>query len=139
MEPNNPSQPTPEQLPPPSHPESFEGPPQGPETVPAPTPERSQGTGDAANQNAGMPLPAVAPAPPATVPSTVSPPGEAAVDAPAVADDVDVIEKEWVDKAKQIVDKTKDDPYRQTEEVDVLKKDYRKKRFGRDSKASAGG
>lgn len=55
-------------------------------------------------------------------------------DTPALADDVDVIEKEWVDKAKQIVDENKQDPYKQNKQVSVLKADYMKKRYGKDIK-----
>ena len=47
------------------------------------------------------------------------------------SDDTDLIEKEWVDKAKQIVESTKDDPYKQTEEMTVFKADYMKKRYNR--------
>lgn len=53
------------------------------------------------------------------------------------ADDIDLIEKEWVVKAKQIVLSTKDDPYSQTKEVSKIKSDYLKKRFNMDSKASS--
>jgi len=53
---------------------------------------------------------------------------------PAIADDVDVIEKEWIDKAKNIVDKTKDDPHQQNKDVHALKADYMKKRYGKDIK-----
>lgn len=51
---------------------------------------------------------------------------------PAVANDDDLIEKEWVDKAKKIVAETKDDPYQRDEEVNKLQIDYLKKRFGRE-------
>lgn len=53
---------------------------------------------------------------------------------PVLADDVDVIEKEWVQKAKQIVEKTKQDPYQQNKEMNVFKADYMKKRYGKDLK-----
>ena len=53
---------------------------------------------------------------------------------PAIADDVDLIEKEWVDKAKQIVERTKDDPYEQNEAMSKMKNDYLKKRYNRDIK-----
>jgi len=49
---------------------------------------------------------------------------------PAVADDVDVIEKAWVQKAKSIVEQTKTDPHQQEEEVSKLQTDYQIKRFG---------
>lgn len=54
------------------------------------------------------------------------------VDAPLVAGDDDLIEKEWVDKAKKIVAETKNDPYMQEERVSKLQVDYLKKRFGRE-------
>lgn len=55
----------------------------------------------------------------------------AATNSPAIADDVDVIEKEWVDKAKQIVTSTKDNPYQQEKEVSKLQADYLMKRYGK--------
>lgn len=54
---------------------------------------------------------------------------------PAIADDVDVIEKAWVNKAKQIIKDTRDDPRAQEEQFEQLQIDYLKKRYGRDVKA----
>jgi hypothetical protein len=51
---------------------------------------------------------------------------------PAVANDDDLIEKEWVDKAKKIVAETRDNPHLQDEKVNKLQADYLKKRFGRE-------
>jgi len=51
---------------------------------------------------------------------------------PMVASDDDLIEKEWVDKAKKIVTETRDDPYRREEAVNKLQVDYLKKRYGRE-------
>lgn len=51
---------------------------------------------------------------------------------PTIADDTDLIEKEWVDKAKQIVEQTKNDPYVQNQEMNKLKTDYIKKRYNKD-------
>ena len=42
-------------------------------------------------------------------------------DIPEIADDVDLIEKEWVQKAKNIVNKTKDDPHKQNIELNKVK------------------
>lgn len=50
--------------------------------------------------------------------------------APPIAEDVDVIEKEWVDQAEKIVGQTKEDPYAQEEAVEDLQVDYLKKRYG---------
>ncbi len=49
-----------------------------------------------------------------------------------IANDVDVIEKEWVDKAKSIVAATHDDPYQQEKQVNELQNSYLKKRYGKD-------
>lgn len=54
------------------------------------------------------------------------------VTSPLVAGDEDVIEKEWVDKAKQILNETKDDPYQRSNRVNQLQKDYLKKRYGKE-------
>ncbi len=58
-------------------------------------------------------------------------------DVPMIAGDDEVIEKEWVDKAKRIVDQTKDNPYQQEKEVSKLQADYLKKRYGKDVKLSS--
>ncbi len=55
---------------------------------------------------------------------------------PISASDDELIEKEWVDKAKRIVYETKSDPYRQESEVSRLQADYVKKRYGKDIKLS---
>ena len=50
---------------------------------------------------------------------------------PQIADDVDVIEKEWVDKAKEIVSLTNEDPYAQEKQVSKLQADYLMKRYNK--------
>lgn len=57
-------------------------------------------------------------------------------DSPGVAEDVDLIEKEWVIKAKAIVDKTKDDPNKQNQDINKFKADYLKRRYSKDIKVS---
>lgn len=57
---------------------------------------------------------------------------------PAIADDADLIEKEWVLKAKEIVARTKGDPYRQNEAIQHVKADYIKKRYNKDVKLREG-
>ena len=59
-----------------------------------------------------MPLPSAAPAATGTAVT------------PATADDVDLIEKEWVDRAKAIVAQTRNDPYVQNREMNKVKADY---------------
>lgn len=53
---------------------------------------------------------------------------------PQIADDADLIEKEWVIKAKHIIAKTLHDPYEQNKQVEQMKADYMKKRYNRDIK-----
>lgn len=50
---------------------------------------------------------------------------------PAIAADDDLIEKEWVDKAKKIISETKDNPRKREEDVSRLQIDYLEKRYGR--------
>lgn len=56
--------------------------------------------------------------------------------APQIADDTDLIEKEWVERAKRIVEHTKHDPNEQTKEMNTMKADYLKKRYNKDLKLS---
>ena len=53
---------------------------------------------------------------------------------PQVVDDGDLIEKEWVSKAKQIVEKNRNDPYKQSEELTMFRADYMKKRYNKNIK-----
>lgn len=53
-----------------------------------------------------------------------------------VQDDGDLIEKEWVLKAKQIVDANREDPYKQSEELTVFRADYMQKRYNKSIKVS---
>lgn len=73
---------------------------------------------------------------PFPIPSNQSTPGHSA--APSIAADDDLIEKEWVLRAKAIVAKTKDDPHQQNKELNLYKADYIKKRYNKDIKVSEG-
>ena len=55
------------------------------------------------------------------------------VHTPSIADDEDLIEKEWVESAKRIMSQTKGDPHAQSESITEVKKDYKKKRFNIDN------
>ncbi len=61
-------------------------------------------------------------------------PSDATSTTPQLADDADLIEKAWVEKAKEIVNKTKHDPYLQNKEINKIKADYMKKRYNKDIK-----
>lgn len=72
-----------------------------------------------------LPLP---PASPVAATPAPTPVGSTAL---PVKDDSDLIEKEWVNKAKQIVEHTREDPYKQSEELTVFKADYMKQRYNK--------
>lgn len=140
------------QLPSPSHapekgPAHFSGgeaftPASAPERAPA-QPERQE----TREQHRGGPSdgPAVAQALPAVPPlPTVAPPTAqtTAVQTnsnPAVAADEDLIEKEWVEKAKKVIADTKHDPHLQETEVSKLQADYLQKRYGKTVKLPSDG
>ncbi len=89
------------------------------------------GAGDVGGPMLPPPLPVAQPIQPLPVDTTAQPAQDAsAAQSPLTADDVDVIEKEWVVRAKQIVNQTKNDPYQQEHEVSKLQADYLRKRFG---------
>lgn len=102
------------------------------------TPEKMSTAGDRVNQSgpAQQVVPSVnLPQPIAPATAVVSSSDDNNIQAsdsnPAVADDVDVIEKVWVQKAKSIVSQTKSDPHKQEDEVSKLQTDYQMKRFGK--------
>lgn len=51
---------------------------------------------------------------------------------PVIAGDVELMEKEWVDKARELVNMTRNDPHEQGVAVGKLKADYIKKRYGKE-------
>jgi hypothetical protein len=58
------------------------------------------------------------------------------IDVPEVAGDIDLIEKEWVRKAKDIVMRTQGDPYTQNKQINRMKVEYIKKRYDKDIRSS---
>lgn len=48
---------------------------------------------------------------------------------PVAAGDEDLIEKDWVDKAKGMINETKGDPYSREEAIVCLRNDYKSKRY----------
>ena len=85
---------------------------------------------------APSPAPAAPAAPAAdSQPPAASPaPTQPAITGPAQAEDVDVIEKAWVDKAQQVVHAYREDPHAEENAVEDLQIDYLKKRYGKDIK-----
>lgn len=92
--------------------------------------EASAAVADAAAYSAPVAIPVI------PQPVAVDPP-VAAGTGPLVAADADIIEKEWVDKAKDIILKTRDDPSARTAMVNELQRDYLKKRYGKELGASS--
>ncbi len=74
----------------------------------------------------------ITPVLPSTVAPTTVTDDNASSSSPLVADDSDLIEKEWVDRAKKIVQDTQDDPAKREEQVSNLQKDYLRKRYGKE-------
>jgi hypothetical protein len=87
---------------------------------------------------AAMPTTIPLPTPP-TLPQTAAPAVATTTttsDTPAIADDGDLIEKEWVVKAKKIVEATRDDPHLQSQQLTEVKVDYLQKRYNKSVKLS---
>jgi hypothetical protein len=116
---------------------------QAPETTGSVPPEKAP----TAAERVAAQVPAAAPAlpviplpiPPTTGQTATTSTGSAAappVSAAPPTDDGDLIEKEWVSKAKRIVERNRDDPYKQSDELTVFKADYMKKRYGKNIKVS---
>lgn len=106
----------------------------GVDTMPASPELQSSAPAPQPNDDSQQPQPATtsaqpqqdAPSPQPTTGSSSTP----------MADDADLIEKEWVVRAKSLVEKTKDDPFLQNKEISKVKADYIKKRYNKDMKVS---
>jgi hypothetical protein len=123
-----------EHLPAPAVPEAPPAAPVRPEQAPL------QGQQDPTQRQSAVqavPLPPL-PLPASQAPAPTTPTQSMAAQAsnPLVADDNDLIEKEWVSKAKEIVEKTRENPYQQSRELNLFKADYMKKRYNKTLKLS---
>lgn len=118
----------------PRGPESLPNPQQGPErqrSIEQPAPEEKK-TGAGAGDFPVAPAPVIPPPPQAAPTTTTS--YDPDDDNPAVAGDEDLIEKEWVDRAKKVISETKHDPYAQEQAFSRLQADYIRKRYGKEIK-----
>ncbi len=88
-------------------------------------------TGGGVGDNTAPPLPVVPLPPSPSIEPVTSQPILVDDSNPSVAADEDLIEKEWVEKAKQIISDTKDDPFAQEQAVRRLQADYLHKRYGK--------
>lgn len=113
--------------------ESYEVPPNfaSPEFEQHATPER--GEQRSAVELAPPPISAPIMPPVAAAPVVIQPEPQfdATVSNPIAANDDDSIEKEWVDRAKQVIVQTKDNPYAREKAIGELQRDYLMKRYGR--------
>ena len=105
---------------------------QSPETFPLGNPERALERSPielAPSQPAApsVPLPPQQVAMPAVNPV---PDGGATLN-PVAASDDDTIEKEWVDRAKQVIVETRNDPRAREKAIGALQRDYLMKRYGK--------
>ena len=94
--------------------------------APQPTP--------AASTAAIQPMPQAAPIPPTM--SMGAPAAPAQDTSTAQADDDSALDEEWVNKAREIVERTHNDPYLQSREISRIKAQYIKVRYNKDIKSS---
>lgn len=114
-----------------------------PEQVPA-QPERQETKEQHRDSPSGDPGAVVQATPVAPPLPVIAPPasGQAVTPVntnPVVAADDDLIEKEWVEKAKKVIAETKHDPHLQEAEVSKLQADYLQKRYGKTVKLPSDG
>lgn len=105
---------------------ALQTPEQGPAAVPEIAPRPAAVQPAAAGQAAAIPIPAPSPSGQAADDTTTA----TSTPATMTADD-DNVEKEWVNKARQIVERTRNDPYRQSEELTLVKADYMRQRYNK--------
>lgn len=96
------------------------------------THETQASTGNDSDATQPIVLPQVAPT---TVMGVSADDSAQAQGTPQIADDVDVIEIEWINRAKEIINRTSNDPHSQEQEIDKLHQAYLQKRYGRTLKS----
>ena len=115
-----------------------------PESAPsAPTPERHE-TKEVQPSGPTDPAPQPQPVAPPPLPQLSQQPQDHSQtqqvdDNPAVPADEDLIEKEWVEKAKKVTAETKHAPYLQEQAVSKLQADYLQKRYNKTVKVPESG
>ena len=103
-----------------------------PETAGERSHEREQNMKGIDKEDRPPVAPAAMPLPPTPLPATMPQLKTDDTAGPTIASDDDLIEKEWVDKAKKIIADTQNDPYRREQEVSKLQVDYLRKRYGKE-------
>lgn len=119
----------------PSLPERGAAPFLTPEAAPAPHSGERQEAHEGQPGGPSDPGPQVQPLTPPPLPqlqtATPGTPAQQVDDNPAMAADEDLIEKEWVEKAKKVIAETKHDPFLQEQAVSKLQADYLQKRYNK--------
>ncbi len=112
-------------------PPNYALPEQGPERSPEQRPEQSPIEMAPVAPPQPLPQQAIPPVPttPQATPSSDS--TQVISSNPISANDDDMIEKEWVSRAKQILTQTRDDPYARERAIGELQRDYLMKRYGK--------
>lgn len=116
-----------------SHPEQLVVKPEGGSEQPG-----QGGVGTAAAQATGGLASSPVPSHPIPAAGSPNPTTSSSYDSPMIADDVDVIEKEWVDLAQAEIKRTAGDPYAEEEAIEALQIQYLKQRYGKEIKPAGG-
>ena len=118
--------------------------PRAPEFTPAPSVPEKAPSPESRNGGQGSEptFATTPPAQPAVTPQATSAapaPSSYHDDAPLLAADDDLIEKEWVEKAKKVIAETRHDPHLQEQAVSRLQADYLQKRYNKTVKVPTDG
>ena len=95
-----------------------------------PAPQEAKQGGGAGDPSFKAPATPVAPVQ-THVPQAPAQQSPAISDTPLLAADDDLIEKEWVEKAKKVIAETRHDPHLQEQAVSKLQADYLQKRYNK--------
>lgn len=111
-----------------------------PEQTPVIIPEKIPQSGKSTTSGVSTPIAAISPLDNSTpvLPVSQQPVNSTGSSSPSVAKDVDVIEKEWVNKVEEIIKKDAADPHQEEDDVTDLKNDYLQKRYGKIIKKEIG-
>ncbi len=128
----------------PSQPERITPSFDAPEVAPSVPSQERQEIHETQPSGPADPAPQAQPVAPPPLPSlsqtsVTDPKTQVADDNPVVAADEDLIEKEWVEKAKKVIAETKHDPYLQEQAVSRLQADYLQKRYNKTVKVPESG
>lgn len=69
---------------------------------------------------------------PMAIPTPAVPAATATLPVPQVADDTDIIEPEWVNAVRNVINAYRGDPYNLNTAVAMLRREYLSKRYGKD-------